>query len=183
MTEVLLLGLLVGLDNLQVGAALGLLPISTGRRWAFAGMFVLCETAMPLLGLLLGHAARMRIAVWADELGIAVLGLSGVLTVVLALCVRRGEHARQGNWLERDAAIAGLPLSLSLDNLAVGVGLGSLGFPVVLSALLIGGVSGALGALGLFSGTQLRRWAPERSELWGGMYLMALAAVRLLEKR
>jgi putative Mn2+ efflux pump MntP len=182
MTEVFLLGLLVGLDNLQVGAALGLLPLSVGRRWAFAGMFVLCETIMPLVGLAIGHTARMRAAAWADALGIAVLGMAGVLTVVLALRVTR-ERAPAGSWLERDGAVAGLPLSLSLDNLAVGVGLGSLGFSVILSAVVIGLISGALGALGLFSGTQLRRWFPEKSELWGGMYLMALAAVRLLEKR
>jgi putative Mn2+ efflux pump MntP len=181
MAQVLLLGLLVGLDNLQVGAALGLLPMSAGRRWAFAGMFVLCETAMPLAGLLLGHAARLRAAAWADEFGIAVLGLAGVLTVVLAMGVEREQRPKH-NWVDRRAALAGLPLSLSLDNLAVGVGLGSLGFSVVSSALLIGLVSGSLGALGLFSGAQLQRWVPGRTELWGGLYLVALAAVRLLGK-
>jgi putative Mn2+ efflux pump MntP len=77
--------------------------------------------------------------------------------------------------------LAGLPLSLSFDNLAAGVGLGSLGFPVIASALIIGLVSGSLCAVGLFAGAQLRRWMPERAELWSGVYLLALAAVRLLE--
>ena len=43
MTRLLLLGLLVGLDNLQVGVGFGL------RRWTFAGGFLLCETVIPLI--------------------------------------------------------------------------------------------------------------------------------------
>ena len=178
MTAVFLLGLLVGLDNLQVGAALGLVRMSAARRWAFAGAFALCETAMPLVGLALGQAARARAGAWADAIGIAVLALCGILIVVFAL--RGGEEERLA---ESRLALAGLPLSLSFDNLAAGVGLGSLGFPVIASALIIGLVSGSLCALGLFAGAGLRRWVPARAELWSGLYLLVLAAVRLLEAR
>lgn len=175
---ILLLGLLVGLDNLQVGAGLGLLRMSAARRWAFAGAFALCETVMPLAGLALGRAARVRAGAWADAIGIAVLALCGLLIVVLAL---RGADAEDlaGSRL----ALAGLPLSLSFDNLAAGVGLGALGFPVLASALILGLVSGSLCALGLFAGARLRRWVPARAELWSGVYLLVLAAVRLLEAR
>lgn len=177
-SAVFLLGLLVGLDNLQVGAGLGLVRMSAARRWAFAGVFALCETLMPLAGLALGQAARARAGVWADAIGIAVLGLCGLLIVVFALRGGDGESLAQSR-----LALAGLPLSLSFDNLAAGVGLGSLGFPVVASALILGLVSGSLCALGLFAGAQLRRWAPKRAELWSGVYLLALAAIRLLEAR
>ena len=179
MTAVFVLGLLVGLDNLQVGAALGLVRMSAARRWAFAGAFAFCETAMPLAGLALGQAARARAGEWADAIGIAVLALCGLLIVVLAL--RGGGDAEElaGSRL----SLAGLPLSLSFDNLAAGVGLGSLGFPVIASALIIGLVSGSLCALGLFAGERLRRWVPKRAELWSGVYLLALAVIRLLEIR
>lgn len=179
MTAVFFLGLLVGLDNLQVGAGLGLVRMSPARRWAFAGLFALCETLMPLAGLALGQAARARAGAWADGIGIAVLALCGILIVTLAL--RGSENAEElvGSRL----ALAGLPLSLSFDNLAAGVGLGSLGFPVIASALILGLVSGSLCALGLFAGAKLRRWVPKRAELWSGVYLLALAAIRLLEIR
>jgi putative Mn2+ efflux pump MntP len=178
-TAVFLLGLLVGLDNLQVGAALGLVRMSTARRWAFAGVFAFCETFMPLVGLALGQAARARAGHWADAIGIGVLAICGLLIIVLAL--RGGDDAEElvGSRL----ALAGLPLSLSFDNLAAGVGLGSLGFPVIASALILGLVSGSLCALGLFAGARLRRWVPERAELWSGVYLLALAAIRFLEIR
>jgi len=173
MAAVLLLGVLVGLDNLQVGAGLGLVRMSTARRWAFAGAFAFCETVMPLVGLALGRNIVRFAGSWAEGIGIAVMALCGLLIVILSL---RGEEEEASSSL----ALAGLPLSLSLDNLAAGVGLGSLGFPVVASALIIGIVSGSLCALGLFSGAWLRRWVPRRAELWSGVYLMALAVLRLV---
>lgn len=173
MAAVLLLGLLVGLDNLQVGAGLGLVRMSTARRWALAGAFALCETGMPLVGLALGRKMASFAGPWAEGIGIAVLALCGLLIVILSL---RGEEAPEAGSL----ALAGLPLSLSLDNLAAGLGLGSLGYPVIASALTIGLISGSLCALGLFSGAWLRRWMPRRAELWCGLYLMVLAVVRLV---
>jgi putative Mn2+ efflux pump MntP len=180
MMTVFLLGLLVGLDNLQVGAALGLVRMSAGRRWAFAGAFALCETAMPLAGLALGRSVVTLAGAWAEGIGIAVLALCGLLIIALAL---RGEEAAEETErrIGSSLALAGLPLSLSFDNLAAGVGLGSLGFPVIASALVIGGVSGSLCALGLFAGAWLRRWVPRRAELWSGVYLLILAAGRLVE--
>jgi putative Mn2+ efflux pump MntP len=177
MAAVFVLGLLVGLDNLQVGAGLGLVRMSLPRRWAFAAVFALCETAMPLAGLAMGRAVANAAAAWADSIGIAVLGICGLLIVLLSL---RGEGVEE-KLAGSNLALAGLPLSLSLDNLAAGVGLGSLGFPVIASALIIGMMSGSLCALGLFAGARLRRWMPARAELWSGVYLLALALVRLLE--
>jgi putative Mn2+ efflux pump MntP len=174
MAAVLLLGLLVGLDNLQVGAALGLVRMSTARRWAFAGAFALCETVMPLVGLALGRKMASLAGPWAEGIGIAVLALCGLLIVILSL---RGKEAEDAGG---SLALAGLPISLSFDNLAAGVGLGSLGFPVIASALTIGLVSGSLCALGLFSGAWLRRWMPRRAELWCGLYLLVLAVGRLV---
>ncbi len=179
-SAVFFLGILIGLDNLQVSAGLGLVRMSPARRWALAGAFALCETVMPLVGLALGQAARSRAGAWADGIGIAVLALCGLLIVVFAL--RGGEEAKESLAGSR-LALAGLPLSLSLDNLAAGVGLGSLGFPVLASALVLGLVSGSLCTAGLFAGAHLRRWIPERAELWSGVYLLALAAVRLMEAR
>ena len=178
MAAVLLLGFLVGLDNLQVGAGLGLVRMSAARRWAFAGAFALCETVMPLVGLALGrklaNLAGLWAGPWAEGIGIAVLALCGLLIIVLSF---RGEATEEaGGFL----ALAGLPISLSFDNLAAGVGLGSLGFPVIASALTIGLISGSLCALGLFSGAWLRRWIPRRAELWSGLYLLVLAVGRLV---
>ena len=181
MTPIFLLGLLVGLDNLQVGAALGLLRMSGARRWTFAAAFAFWETAMPLVGLALGQAARARAGAWGELFGIAVLGICGLLLIVMAL--RGAKEAVDERFAGSRIALAGIPLSLSFDNLAAGVGLGSLGFPVIASALILGSVSGSLCALGLFGGAYLRRWAPARPELISGALLMILAVMRGLELR
>ena len=70
----------------------------------------------------------------------------------------------------------GLPLSLSLDNLLAGVGLGSIHYPVLFSALVIGLVSAAMSCTGLYLGNWLRRFVPKRSDVIVGAYLCLLAA-------
>jgi manganese efflux pump family protein len=180
MAALLLLGFLLGLDDLQVGAGLGLTRISTARRWAFAGSCALWETVMPLLGLALGRRLALVAGSWGEGIGIGMLALSGLLIILLS---RRDHDADEDLSKTGSLALAGLPLWLSLDNLAAGVGLGSLGFPVVVSALVIGLVSGSLCAVGLFSGGWLRRWVPRRAELWSGAYLLILAVGRVVWDR
>jgi putative Mn2+ efflux pump MntP len=175
MSEVLILGLALGLDNLQVGAALGLLQVSRRRRWALALAFGVCETVMPLLGLLVGRRLGESLGPYTEVFGAAVLALAGVLIIVMS---RR----------ERDAspvigdgiALFGLPIALSFDNLLAGVGLGALGHPVLWSALAIGAMSTSLCAIGLFFGGWLRHRLPARAELVGGIGLLVLSVVRLL---
>jgi putative Mn2+ efflux pump MntP len=176
MSAILLLGLVLGLDNLQVGAALGLLEVSRRRRWAIALAFGGCETVMPLVGMLLGRRLGAFLGPFTELFGAAVLALSGLLIILMS-------------WRERDAtqvskgglALLGLPVSLSLDNLLAGVGLGALGHPVLWSALGIGAMSTALCAVGLFFGGWLRQRLPGRAELLGGMGLLVLSVLRLLE--
>jgi putative Mn2+ efflux pump MntP len=175
MGAVFLLGLLVGVDNLEVGAGLGLAGMRTRRLWAIAAMCFLCETGMPLIGLALGRQLRDLAGAWAEGVGIAVLALCGLTILIVALREGGPEKLAEGSF-----ALVGLPLSLSLDNLAAGVGLGSLGYPVVVSALVLGGVSGSLCTVGLFAGRWLRGWVPARAELLAGVYLLGLAAFRLL---
>jgi len=106
MSAILLLGLVLGLDNLQVGAALGLLQVSRRRRWAIALSFGVCETVMPLLGLLLGRWLGGFLGHLTEVFGAAVLALSGLLIIFMS-------------WRERDAsevaggglALLGLPVS------------------------------------------------------------------------
>jgi manganese efflux pump family protein len=175
---VLFLGLLAGLDNLQVGAGLGLVRMERARRLTLAGSFLLCETAMPLAGFALGSLVQRLAGPLAEGIGTLVLALCGGLITFAALREQKEEEKRSerlgSGWL----LLIVLPVSLSFDNLFVGLGLGSLGYPVVVSSLLIGGVSGGLGCVGLFTGARVRRFLPEWAELLSGAYLVALAAFR-----
>ncbi|HYO66749.1 MAG TPA: manganese efflux pump [Archangium sp.] len=175
MSAILVLGLILGLDNLQVGAALGMLQVSRRRRWAIALAFGACETVMPLLGMLLGRRLGEFLGPFTELFGAGVLALAGLLIIVMSWHERDASQVAEGGF-----ALLGLPVSLSLDNLLAGVGLGALGHPVLWSALTIGAMSTALCAMGLFFGGWLRQRLPGRAELVGGMGLVVLSVLRLL---
>lgn len=176
---VLLIGLLAGLDNLQVGGALGLVRMPARRRLAFALAFLLCETGMPLLGLAGGRWVHQMAGPWAEGIGSLMLAVCGGWIVAMTLFADGGSEDDASKLASGGLTLVGLPLTLSFDNLFAGLGLGTLGFPVVLTALGIGLLSGGLGAVGLYAGARLRRWVPERAELLSGTYLLALAAFRI----
>jgi putative Mn2+ efflux pump MntP len=71
-------------------------------------------------------------------------------------------------------------LALSIDNLAVGFALGTLGAGaagVLLSAVVIGGVSAAMSLAGLELGARIGAAAGRRSEIFGAVILIAVGAV------
>ncbi len=176
MLELAVIGVLAGLDNLHVSAALGVARPRRGRLVALAVAFAACEALMPLVGLALGSALRNLLPV-LETAGPLVLLLCGAAILVQALREDdddAAERAEVGGWM-----ILGLPLSLSLDNLVAGVGLGSAGYPVLLSAAVVGAISGGMCLVGLFAGAGLRRWLPARAEAWSGVFLMGMAIVSL----
>jgi manganese efflux pump family protein len=172
MLEVAAFGVLAGLDNLHVSAALGISRPRRGRLLALAGAFAACEAFMPLVGLAAGGALRRTVPA-LQAAGPIVLLLCGAAILLHALRDDDAREVVEGAWM------MGLPLTLSLDNLFAGVGLGSAGYPVLASALIVGLISGAMCVAGLFAGGWIRRWVPGRAEVWSGAFLVALALVSL----
>ena len=172
MLEVAAFGVLAGLDNLQVSAALGVSRPRRGRLLLLAGAFAACEALMPLVGMALGGALR-RMLPALETAGPVVLLLCGAAILVHALREGDAREVVEGRW------ILGLPITLSLDNLVAGMGLGTAGYPVLSSALVVGAISGTLCVAGLFTGSWLRRWVPGRPEVWSGAFLVVLALFNL----
>ncbi|HEY6392001.1 MAG TPA: manganese efflux pump [Bryobacteraceae bacterium] len=165
---VLLLGILAGLDNLQVCSSVGLVPLQGPRRHALAAAFSICEIMAPLIGLALGHLLLSALQPVSAKAGPIMVLVCGVVVLI-----RFGSPA----WDSR--MLFGLPISLSLDNLTVGAGIGALPGPAIPPALLIGAISALMSCAGLYCGAWLRRFAPRRIELVAGSYL-CLLAVRML---
>jgi manganese efflux pump family protein len=170
MLEVAAFGVLAGLDNLHVSAALGVSRPRRGRLLALAAAFAACEALMPFVGLAVGGALRRALPT-LETAGPIVLLLCGAAILVHALREGDAREVVEGRWM------LGLPLTLSIDNLFAGVGLGSAGYPILASALIVGLISGAMCVAGLFAGAWLRRWVPGRAEVWSGAFLIALAIV------
>lgn len=172
MLEVAVFGVLAGLDNLQVSAALGVSRPRRGRLLLLGSAFAACEALMPLVGMALGGALRRALPA-LETAGPLVLLLCGAAILVHALREGDAREVVEGRW------IMGLPITLSLDNLVAGMGLGTAGYPVLTSALVVGLISGTMCVAGLFAGSWLRRWVPGRPEVWSGAFLVALALVYL----
>lgn len=168
--DVLLLGVLAGLDNVQVCSSLGLLALERGRVHLLAACFGASEVLAALAGMLLGHGVSASVAGIADRAGPML-----VLACGAALLVMAWRRARLGQPVEAPLFVFGLPLTLSLDNLAAGAGIGLSQAPLLSSALAIGCISGAMSCLGLYGGAWVRRFLPARSELLVGACLCLLS--------
>jgi manganese efflux pump family protein len=171
---ILVFGLMAGLDNFHATCALGLLPLTRGRKVALGVSFGVCESSSALAGLLAGH--YLSAAFFPGKVaGILALLLSGTTILFLSLADRDVERAVNEGWM-----IFGLPLSLSLDNLVGGAGLGANGFPPFLSAILIGAVCSALSFAGILLGGRARLLQTQRASVMAGGWLLAIALISVI---
>ena len=169
----ILLGLLAGLDNVQVAAALSVAGLAPRRRALFAVMFALTESLAPILGVLLADQVRVRLGLSLDGIGPYVVVACGAAIVLLALFGDDGDAARLAGsrW-----TVFGLPLTLSIDNVFIGVSAAAAGYPPLLAAAVIGVISACLCVAGIVFGARLHRLIPKRPELVSGGALLAVAA-------
>jgi len=176
MKVLLFLGFLTGLDNLQVMPALGLMPMSAMRRLMLAIVFGLCEALMPLAGLGIGFLLHRSLNLHAEIIGAIALMICGAVILWLVFREKEPESVMESRW-----TFIGLPLSLSVDNLLAGIGVGAAGFPPLLSAGVLGAVSTAMSLTGLYLGHWLRRFIPGKAEYLSGAYLFLLGLFFLIK--
>jgi putative Mn2+ efflux pump MntP len=167
------------LDTFAVSAALGAAGLPADRRLRVSILMAGFEVGMPVVGLLLGGLAGGFIGRTADYLAIALLAGLG-----LWILRPQGEEAEEGRLeaLGRSTLLAsvGLGLSISLDELAMGVSLGLLGLPLLPALLLIGVQAVVASQLGLRLGARVSQRGRERSEKAAGIILLLLAALLLV---
>lgn len=168
----LLLGLLAGLDNVQVAAALSVAGLNPRRRTLFAVMFALTESLAPVLGVLLADQVRTHAGLSLDGIGPSVIVACGAAIILLALFGDDGDAAKLAGsrW-----TVFGLPLTLSIDNLFIGISAATLGHPPLFAAAVIGAISALLCVAGIAFGARLHRLIPKRPELVSGGALLVIA--------
>ena len=177
MITLLLLGFALSLDSFRVSLGLGALRLSRLRQLQIVIAFGVCDALAPLVGLLLGKSLLTYVGPWVEHLGPLLLCAYGVYVVYISRrCVGR-EAVETDRWM-----ILGLPLSLSLDNLVAGTTLGMVGFPLLLSVVIIGGMSSLLSLLGLRLGSMAVNFLSLRAELIGGVVLIVVALSFILEE-
>src|SRR6185503_3095306 len=171
MITLLLLGFALSLDSFRVSVGLGTLKLSRLRQLQIVIAFGVCDAIAPLIGLLIGKSLLGYVGPWVEHLGPFLLCAYGVYVIYIA---RR--CADTDRWM-----VLGLPLSLSLDNLIAGTTLGMLGFPMLMSVVIIGAMSALFAFMGLRLGRTAVNRLQIRAELVGGVVLIAIALSFLVE--
>ena len=170
MVTLLLLGFTLGLDSFRVSLVLGTLKPRPMQQAQIAVAFGLCDGLAPLAGLYLGQTLVQYAGVWVEHLGPAVICAYGIYVIYVARRYAGRETMDGDRWI-----VLGLPLSLSLDNLVAGAGLGMIGFPVLLSVVVIGAMSGLMALAGLRFGSAAVKRLGIKSELVSGIALVLIA--------
>jgi putative Mn2+ efflux pump MntP len=169
----LVLGFALSLDNFRVAIALGAFKHTWRRALRIAVVFGLWDGVSPLVGLLIGHYLGQAIGPVADIIGPIVLAVYGLYLIVRSLLMKAQAPEEPDDRL----VLFGIPLSLSLDNMIAGTGLGLFGFPPVFSATVFGIITALMSLVGLQLGKVVARFIPLRSDLLIGIGLLIVAVV------
>lgn len=176
MGTLLLLGFALSLDSFRVSLGLGTLKLRPLRQAQIVIAFALCDGLAPLVGLLIGLSFVKHIGAWTEPLGPLMLFAYGVYVIYSARRYAEKEAADEGPWL-----VFGLPLSLSLDNLIAGASLGMIGFPLLISVVVIGAISGLMSFAGLRLGNVAANYLRIKTDLIGGIALICIAVALAIE--
>lgn len=172
--QLLLLGTVIGSNNLAAALALGALG-QKDRRRRIVAVFGVTEFVVPLVGIWLGRGASALVRDHVGWLAPALLAALGLWAMGMA-------------WLRWDAsdslarrvttwrALVVLALALSVDNLLVGFSLGLGGTDPWLVAATIALFSMVFAWIGLGAGRAARRHWERYAEFGAGFLLLLLAA-------
>jgi len=178
--KLILFVLPLGLDTFAVAAALGMRGLPPRARLRVSLLMSSFEMAMPVIGLLVGHALGKLVGHSADYVAIGVLALLGIW---MLLHEDEGENERVGQLASgRGLVLLALGLSISLDELAIGFTIGLLHLSLWLAVVLIGAQAFVFAQVGLRLGERLNETLHERAEQLAGLALLGLAVLLGVEK-
>jgi putative Mn2+ efflux pump MntP len=170
----------LGLDTLAVSVALGARDLSAHDRLRVSLVLSSFEAAMPLIGLMLGRAIGTVIGAAADYLAIALLAVVGAW---MLLSNEETEQSRAAALSTgHGAALIGLGLSVSIDELVMGLSIGLLHLPIWLAVALIGVQAFLVAQLGMWVGWRGAGMIGERAERLAGVALFGLALFLLVDR-
>jgi manganese efflux pump family protein len=169
----------LGLDTFALAAALGMAGLEKRDRLRVTLVFTAFEAGMPIAGMLIGRVAGTFLGGWAGYGGIAFLLLAGLL--LLRPGQKESDEAGRLRLLAhaRGVAILDLGLSISVDELTVGLSAGLLGLSIVLTVLWVAIQAFLATQAGLRLGGRLGEAVRERAEWVAGAALIVVALVLL----
>jgi putative Mn2+ efflux pump MntP len=165
------LGFTLSLDNFRTSIVLGGLKPTLLRSVKTSVIFGLWDGLAPAVGIVIGHYLSSKIDSTSDTIAAIGLGTYGLFVLVRA--VISPEHADP----DLRFATRGLPLPLSVDNVAAGTALGLAGYSPWLAPVLFGTVTFAMSVAGHQVGRTVAHFIPRlRTDLLTGIGFVMMAA-------
>jgi Predicted membrane protein len=169
------------IDTFVLCTALGAAGIPKRDRLRTSLILTAFEAGMPLIGFLAGAAIGAAVGGWANYLA------AGVLAVVGVVMLRSGEGEEDDEQklrlLEtaRGWSVVVLGVGISVDELAVGFGVGLLRLPLLLLIVLIAVQAFLAAQLGMRFGSRLAETARQAAGRIAGVLLILAAVIVLAE--
>jgi putative Mn2+ efflux pump MntP len=177
--RVIALVLPLSLDTFAIAAALGMTRLTVSQRVRFGLLFAAFEGGMPVIGLVVGVGLGRVIGGWSEY--VAIVALAGLGFYVLF--GRDEDDARVQRLVSSTGmAMIVLGLSVSLDELAIGFGLGLLSVPIVPAIVLIAAQAFIVSQVGFAIGDRIGEATREGAEKVAGAALILIAAALLVGK-
>ncbi|NLB17583.1 MAG: manganese efflux pump [Syntrophomonadaceae bacterium] len=186
---VFIVAISLGLDAFSVALSLGLSGISRLFKIQFMGVVAILHVLLPLVGLYLGLAVGNMVGKWASIIGAIVLAFIGLQMVkgglakeeVMSFPEARGKMKNNdrialGGW----TSVLVLGLSVSVDALVAGFGLGITQASILSTVLIMGMVAGLMTGLGWLGAKYCNELIGKRAEAFGGVILILLALKMLV---
>jgi len=170
MIALLVVAVALGLNNFGAAIAIGVSGVDRRTEIKVATVFGLCDVVMPATGMLIGTGLAGPLGSAARWAGAGILFATAVWGLVEAW--RGGDETPQV-WHGWRLLISGA--ALSLDDLAVGLALGTVRYPIVLAVTLFGLMSFVMSIIGLKLGARLGTAVGEHGEVVAGIVLIGIS--------
>jgi putative Mn2+ efflux pump MntP len=174
-----LLALLIPLtaDTFILSAALGLAGLPKKQQMRTSLVLTAFEAGMPAVGVLIGRGVGNFLGHFAGYTAAVVIGLAGAIMLWPGKKEDKEKQKKKLLSRTRGFAIIDLGLSVSIDELAIGLSLGLLGVSLWIAMIFIGLQAFIASQLGLKLGTKLSEKAREGTEKVAGLALIITALI------
>lgn len=180
-SSIFLVSVALGIDAFSVAVSIGLSGVKRRDMLIVSGVVMVFHILMPLLGLTLGNYLGQVAGPIAGTIGALVLISIGINTIWgslkdLGIFTANGgqKHANSAINISNPVSLVLMAVSVSLDALTVGFGLGAVKVDLLLTVITMGVVAGAMTILGVFFGQRLNRTFGEKAEIIGGLILVII---------
>lgn len=175
--SLLAIAVALAMDAFAVAVVTGLadLPLTRRRIFRLAFHFGLFQALMPTLGWAVGRVVYRWVGQLDHWIAFALLAFVGGRMIWGALHADDAQR-RQGGDATRGWSLVMLSVATSIDALAVGLTLAMIGARILVPAVVIGLVAGALTVAGMVLGRWIGTAWGKRVEVLGGLILIAIGA-------